>query len=138
MSSISRKLITLLALLALAVAQFAGLPGGWVCACSAEPVVVTEQWCTGGECHEGHSDGDHDHGPVEHREVRQSLQTVTAVPLQFVAPPLLELTPAVPAELGVRLSEECAAKECACQEWREDPGGGSGAEYARRTVVMLI
>ena len=139
MSTIPRKFFTILSVLALIVAQLAGLPGGWICACSDEPVVVTEQWCSGEECHEGHSSGDHGHSPVEHREVRESLTTVAAAPLHFVPPVLTECPLPVPAELGIRLAESCEAELIACHPCLEDPGGRRPKEsYARRTAVLLI
>jgi hypothetical protein len=138
MSAALRKYTTSLAVLALLLAQFAGLPGGWMCSCAGSPVIVTESVCTGEHCHEGHSHGDDDHEHHSHQEFRECLQTVTVATEQFSPPLLIEWTLPFTADSGVRFAEACV--ELASEEypWLDDPGGGVENKYARRTAVMLI
>ncbi len=143
MVALPRILLSLLTVMAVAMAQLAGLHSGWACECSGEPVPVEQQWCSGSDCHEHHPGEDHeDHhapGGHQHEELRDALELMTTAPLNCPPPLLLEYPLPVPAELGIRLAEVRQAEMHASHSWLEDPGGWRPQEdYARRTAVLLI
>jgi len=143
MTAAAKSLLTILAVLAVACAQVAGIGRGYVCDCTGENLLTDSPQCIAAECHPDQGDCDHrgtegHEAPVEHKKATEQLQGVSVAPIElFVpAPVFCELPPVMPG--APRAVSDIAMQRA---EARPPPGEGTAlpaSVLVARTMVMLV
>ncbi|HEX2750024.1 MAG TPA: hypothetical protein VHM91_18590 [Verrucomicrobiales bacterium] len=137
-----KRLLMILAFLAMGGAQILGINRGYLCECTGQPVITDRPSCDE-QLAAGYGHGDEQDtpgSPHQHQKFVESLKSVSFTPLVLSLPPSVEMDWPATVMLGVRQASETAEHRAELKHRPPDDSGGNAPAglLVARTVVMLV